>query len=112
MNNEEVEDGVKMHCLREVEAERRIETSSYPGGLAGWLLRRLRRADGNRHAAMKQMRLVETLSLGSKRSLMLVSCAGELFLVGGNVESIGSIVRVNGESSRIAAVKKADRVCL
>lgn len=112
VSNQEVEDEVKMHPLQGVEQERRIKASSHPGGLAGWLFRRLRRGDGNRHAAMKQMCLVETLSLGGKRNLMLVSCAGELFLVGGSVESVETIVRVSGENSRIAAVKKADRVCL
>ncbi|GGG81719.1 flagellar biosynthetic protein FliO [Edaphobacter dinghuensis] len=110
-SNEVVEGEVKMHRLREVEPESRIKTTSDPGGLAGWLLRRLRRTDGSR-AAIKQMHLVETLSLGGKRNLMLVSCAGELFLVGGSIEGVETIVRVNSESSRGVAAKKADHVCL
>ena len=59
------------------------------------LLRGLR---SERQSAMKQMQLLETLPLGGKRQLMLVSCAGERFLVGGGVESIETIVRVRAEN--------------
>lgn len=107
----EVEDGTKMHSLQGTQQERQIKTSLYPGGLAGWLFRRLRRADTNRQAVIKQMRLLETLPLGGKRNLMLISCSGELFLVGGNLEGIESIVRVHGET-RSVATKKRDGLCL
>lgn len=102
-----------MHSLQGTRQDRRIKTPLYPGGLAGWLLRRLRRTGANGQAIAKQMHLLETLPLGGKRSLMLVSCADELFLVGGSFEGIESIVKVHGETSRsIAATKKADGLCL
>jgi flagellar biogenesis protein FliO len=67
-------------------------------GLAGWLLGLLRGWPGQREAQVKQMQLIETLALGGKRQLMLVSCGGERFLVGGGLESVETIVRVNAEA--------------
>ena len=67
-------------------------------GLAGWVLGLLRGL-GKRKACVKQMELIETLALGGKRQLMLVSCGGERFLVGGGLESVETIVRVNAEGS-------------
>jgi len=100
-----------MHSLQGTVRVGRTKASSSPAGLAGWLLGRLSGAGAKRQAAEKQMRLLESLPLGGKRSLMLVSCAGELFLVGGSVEGIESIVRVQGENLRNIAVK-ADGACL
>jgi flagellar biogenesis protein FliO len=67
-------------------------------GLAGWVLSLLRGCVGRREAPLKQMQLIETLALGGKRQLMLVSCGGERFLVGGGLESVETIVRVKAES--------------
>lgn len=64
-------------------------------GLAGWVLNRVRGWRGESAVPRKQMRLVETLPLGGKRQLMLVACGEEHFLVGGGMESIETIVRVN-----------------
>jgi hypothetical protein len=58
------------------------------------------------------MHLLETLPLGGKRQLMLVSCAGEHFLVGGGVESVATIVRVQAEISPDQAARKLDVSCL
>ena len=66
-------------------------------GLAGWVLRLLRSWRGHREMQREQLRLVETLSLGGKRQLMLVTCAGERFLVGGGPESVETIVRLKSE---------------
>jgi flagellar biogenesis protein FliO len=66
-------------------------------GLAGWVLGLLRGWRGERTAQRKQMRVVETLALGGRRQLMLVSCGGEHFLVGGGIESVETIVRVKAE---------------
>ena len=63
-------------------------------GLAGWVLRLLRVWRGRREMQREQLKLVETLSLGGKRQLMLVTCAGERFLVGGGPESVETIVRL------------------
>src|SRR5260370_41133402 len=68
-------------------------------GLAGWLLGLLRGWRGQREMHRKQLRLVETLSLGGKRQLLLVTCAGESFLVGGGMDSVETIVRLGAEVS-------------
>ena len=81
-------------------------------GLAGWVLGAIRGLRNERHATTKQMHLLETLPLGGKRQLMLVSCGGERFLIGGGSESIETIVRVRDEISPDVAAKNPDRTCL
>lgn len=71
-------------------------------GLAGWVLRMMRGRGYLREAAERQMRLEETLSLGGKRQLLLISCAGERFLVGGSMESVEVIVPVRSALTRAA----------
>jgi Flagellar biosynthesis protein, FliO. len=53
-----------------------------------------RRAAGSGH--VRKMQLLETLSLGGKRQLMLVQCGAEQFLVGGSLETVETIVKVDG----------------
>jgi flagellar biogenesis protein FliO len=80
-------------------------------GLAGWMLGLLRGWRGQREMQRKQLRLVETLPLGGKRQLMLVTCAGESFLVGGGMDSVETIVRLKGEASLDVAAKSPDGTC-
>jgi len=80
-------------------------------GLAGWVLGVLRGWRGQREMQQKQLRLVETLPLGGKRQLMLVTCAGESFLVGGGMESIETIVRLKPEVSPDVVEKSLDGTC-
>ena len=80
-------------------------------GLAGWLLGVLRGFHGQRDMQRKQLRLVETLSLGGKRQLMLVSCGGESFLVGGGMDSVETIVRLKAEVSPEVWAKSMDGTC-
>jgi hypothetical protein len=54
---------------------------------------------------------VETLQLGGKRQLMLVTCAGESFLVGGGMESVETIVRLKAEASLETVAKTVDGTC-
>ena len=63
-------------------------------GLTGWVVDLLRRWRGEGTAQRKQMQLVETLELGGRRHLMLVTCGDEQFLVGGGIDSVETIVRV------------------
>jgi flagellar biogenesis protein FliO len=56
----------------------------------------------------KQLQLVETLSLGGKRDLMLVTCAGESFLVGGGLDGVETIVRVQGKGPLNTLAKSLD----
>lgn len=70
-----------------------------PGGLAGWLLDlrrwwRERELRERRVEARRQMVVMETLSLGPKTDLLLVSCAGERFLVGTGAAGVQTLVRV------------------
>jgi flagellar biogenesis protein FliO len=80
-------------------------------GLAGSVLGLLRGWRSRSEMQRKQLRLVETLQLGGKRQLMLVTCAGESFLVGGGVESVETIVRLKAEVSLDLAAKNLDATC-
>lgn len=101
-----------MQLLQSMGQTSRAKTSPDLNGLAGWLLGLLRGLWSERQPAIKQMHLLETLALGGKRQLMLVSCAGEQFLVGGGLESVETIVRLHGEVSPEITAKKMDRTCL
>lgn len=90
----------------------RTTVSPALGGLGGWLLGLLQGVRSERQPRIRQMHLLETLPLGGKRQLMLVSCAGEHFLVGGGAESIATIVRVQAETSPDVAARKLDVPCL
>ena len=80
-------------------------------GLAGWIFCLLQNWRGQREAQKKQLRLVETLPLGGKRQLMLVTCAGESFLVGGGVESVETIVRLKAQRHSEEAGQSRDGSC-
>jgi flagellar biogenesis protein FliO len=80
-------------------------------GLVGWVLELLRGRLVRRVTQRNELRLVETLSLGGKRQLMLVTCAGESFLVGGGLESVETIVRVKAETSLGVEAKSTDETC-
>jgi len=72
-------------------------------GLAEWILRAVpawwaMRARGNATPA-RQMTVVETLSLGGRRQMMLVICQGERFLVGCGADEVQTIVHVPGLGS-------------
>jgi flagellar biogenesis protein FliO len=80
-------------------------------GLAGWVLGLLRGWPSRPEMQRRQLRLVETLPLGGKRQLMLVTCAGESFLVGGGMESVETIVRLKAEVSLDVATKSLGGTC-
>jgi hypothetical protein len=88
------------HILEQRETDKMVTiATAEPQGLAGWVLRLLQGWRSQREVQRKQLRLLETLSLGGKRQLMLVTCAGESFLVGGSIESVQAIVRLRSEVS-------------
>jgi hypothetical protein len=80
-------------------------------GLAGWVQGLMHGLRGQREVKRKQLRLVETLALGGKRQLMLVTCAGESFLVGGGLESVETIVRLKAEVSLDGAGTNLGETC-
>ncbi len=86
-----------MQLLQYSEETRLNKAATEMQGLAGWVFGLLRGCVGRREAQGKQMQLIETLALGGKRQLMLVSCGGERFLVGGGLESVETIVRVKAD---------------
>ncbi len=90
-------------------------TVAIPGpkiqGLAGWVVGLLRGLRGQCEIEQRQLRLVETLPLGGKRQLMLVTCAGESFLVGGGLENVGAIVRLKAGGPLDVAAKSLDESC-
>jgi flagellar biogenesis protein FliO len=98
---------------RQGEANKAMTAAATPvvQGLAGWLLDLLQGCRGQREIQRRQLRLVETLPLGGKRQLMLVTCAGESFLVGGGFESVETIVRVKTECSPDDVAKGLDGPC-
>lgn len=79
-------------------------------GLAGWAIGLMKNRRYLREAPQRQMRLEETLSLGGKRQLLLVSCAGERFLVGGSLESVEVIVPLRAAQS-LELTKDVDSPC-
>jgi flagellar biogenesis protein FliO len=80
-------------------------------GFAGWVLGLARSWCEPRVSQKRQLQLLETLSLGGKRQLMLVTCAGESFLVGGSFESVETIVRLRAEPSTDAMADRMDDPC-
>jgi flagellar biogenesis protein FliO len=88
-----------------------VAVASDMSGLAGWVLGLLRGWQGQRGMQQKQLYLVETLPLGGKRQLMLVTCAGESFLVGGSLESVETIVQLKAGFSLGPVAESLDAPC-
>ena len=88
-----------------------VGTASDIQGVARWVLNLWRDWLGRSQVQPKQLRLVETLALGGKRQLMLVTCAGESFLVGGGLDSVETIVRLEAEISFGPMAKELDEPC-
>lgn len=78
-------------------------------GLAGWLLEALR-SRRHQHTAQRRMQLIETLPLGGKRQVMLIRCEEEMFLVGGSLEGIETIVPLQASGLQ-AIAKEVDETC-
>jgi len=104
-----------MQLLQRRQQTREVSAPKWPGSLAGWMLEILRRLHRESRPEARLMRLVETLPLGGKRQLMLVSCAGEHFLVGGGPENLETIVRVRSlvqsEDVRDGSERKPSGTC-
>ena len=75
-------------------------------GLAGWVAGALQgrikiKWRGTPATRVEQhMELVETLSLGGKRQVMLIECEGERYLVGCGPDSVATIEKVTQDSRR------------
>jgi flagellar biogenesis protein FliO len=51
----------------------------------------------SRGQSQKRMRVIETLSLGAKKQLVLVTCDGDRFLVGTGPDHVQTIVRLGSK---------------
>lgn len=100
-----------MQLVREAEQKPPTKIVVDAQGLAGLVLEWLRGRRGLREVRSKQMNLIETLPLGGKRHLMLISCAGERFLVGGGLETVETIVRIAPEIVPKAIAQDLDATC-
>jgi flagellar biogenesis protein FliO len=69
------------------------------GGFAGFVIDLVKRRRPGR--IQKQMKLVETLALGGKRQLMLVSCGEKKFLVGAGADGVQTIVAITADEVRL-----------
>jgi hypothetical protein len=101
-----------MNLEREREAEQRRRQRVPLNGWAGRVLDWLRRvlvhgfAGLNYGRSERRMELIETLSLGGKRQLMLVVCDGRRVLVGAGGDSIQSLLALS-ELSGVAGAAAA-----
>ena len=94
-----------LHVVAKSGLERRVP--ALQAGLGAWLVGHVREwMAGAPKERKRQMRVVETLALGAKHKLVLVSCGGERFLVGTGSETIGTIVRVRAEAAGMAVVRE------
>lgn len=78
------------------------------GELAGWMLeawRAVRARTGESRRPSREMRVLETLAVGGRKQLLLVSCAGERFLVGTGSDGVGTIVRVRPEPAALGLAR-------
>jgi hypothetical protein len=91
--------------------EERLIASPKVQGVAGWALGLFRVWRNKQETPQKQLRLVEMLPLGGKRQLMLVSCAGENFLVGTGADSVETIVRLKAEMPLGVLAMSLDELC-
>lgn len=92
--------------------EHRTVRAASPGGLAGWLLdawQGLRRHTGIAERRRSEMRVLETLSVGGRKQIHLVSCAGQRFLIGTGPERIDTIVRLRVEPAERIGKRKPGR---
>jgi flagellar biogenesis protein FliO len=65
--------------------------------ISQWICSLVQNGRSERRSVTKKMQLLETLSLGGRKHLMLVRCASDWLLVGCSGDSIESIVRIQGE---------------
>jgi flagellar biogenesis protein FliO len=92
-------------------SDKKVPSHAELQGLAGWAWGLWRVWRSQREAPRKQLQLVEVLALGGKRQLMLVTCAGESFLVGGGADSVETIVRLKVDTSFDALATSLDNTC-
>jgi hypothetical protein len=99
-----------MNTLRNVKSEGNM-TSPQMQGLAGWVWSLVKGWQGKRSIQQRQLCVVETLSLGGKRQIMLVNCGGESFLIGCGLDSVRVITPLKTELPVSSFSKNTDGAC-
>ncbi len=61
-----------------------------------------------REGRVRQMEILETLSLGGKRQVMLIRCGEDRFLIGAGAEHVIAIVRVGSADDGKACVRDGE----
>ena len=92
----------RMYRMTKVAREtRQTRETRQHEGLAAWLwaaVRSVRAGEWRaQKPARKHMHVVETLTLGPRKNVVLMSCDGERFLVSLGAEQVGTMVRVRPE---------------
>ncbi|NYF80349.1 flagellar biosynthetic protein FliO [Granulicella arctica] len=88
-----------MELVQSFTRRQEMERVAPVGGFAGWVVGALQgrvrlKWRGSSRVRMQQMQLLETLSLGGKRHVMLISCEGERYLVGCGADDVAAIVKI------------------
>ncbi len=81
-----------------------LETGSLtaaPAGLLGTVINVYKRwrSNATQASAARQLQILETITLGPKKQLLLVRCGARQFLVGTGAESVQAIVCMEEERS-------------
>ena len=101
---------MRMELVPNLAQEQIATAAGEPGsGPVAWLFRRL--AANQLARTERQLRVMETLHLGGRRQLVLVSCGDERFLVGTRADGIDTITRVSGPAIAKQSGHEADETC-
>lgn len=79
--------------------------ASLLGAVASGFLNRIRMMQ-QQAAKPKRLELVETLALGGKRQLFVITCDNQRYLVGAGAESVGTIVPIETRSAPVEKTAK------
>jgi flagellar biogenesis protein FliO len=90
--------------------ERQISPGGTIGGVAGWIANFLRVPLSKvRGRSAKRMQLVETLTLGGRRQLLLVTCDNRSFLIGAGSDQVGTILPLSPEEDAAPTASSVER---
>ncbi len=74
----------------------------FPGGFVAWIRQRLPVSLRIVAADRRDMRLMETLPLGGRRTLMLVECRAQHYLIASSAERIEIMIPIDADRAEVA----------
>jgi hypothetical protein len=82
-------------------------------GILGWAMEMIVNLAGgawaaSRSAKPRRMKVLETLAIGPKKQLLMVSCDGQKYLVGTGPESVQTIVRMGRAKVPVTGLMAAE----